>query len=117
MPAEADPTIAVHLVDPTDARSLQIWTFDGSAAVTIGRGEEQSIVLADPYVSREHAELLPRDGQWELTSKGRNGVQVDGKSISTCRISHGTVFRLGPVGPVFRFESASARSPQATRWR
>ena len=114
MPAEDNGTIALHLVDPGDARSLQIWTFDGSSAVTIGRGEEQSIVLADPYVSREHAELRPLGAQWELTSKGRNGVQVDGKNVSTCLIQHGTVFRLGPVGPTFRFESTSARSPQAT---
>lgn len=114
MPAEAQSTIAIHLLDPTDARSLQVWTFDGSTAVSIGRGEEQSIVLADPYVSRQHAELRREGARWELTSIGRNGVLVDGKSISSCVVEHGKVFRLGPNGPTLRFESAAFQSPQAT---
>jgi pSer/pThr/pTyr-binding forkhead associated (FHA) protein len=114
MPAEASPKISLHLLDHSDGRSLQIWTFDDVTAITIGRDEDQSIVLADPYVSRTHAELQRNGVGWELVSKGRNGVLVDGKTIASCLVDHGTVFRLGPNGPAFRFENDAVRTPMQT---
>jgi len=109
MTDERPVSVAVHLVDPADGRSLQIWTF-ATDRITIGRGEEESIVLADPYISRVHAELVGEGGLWELISRGRNGVYVEGRMVAACQLSPGTTFRLGQNGPTFRFGSV----PQPT---
>jgi pSer/pThr/pTyr-binding forkhead associated (FHA) protein len=41
-------------------------------------------VLADPNVSRQHAEIRPRGGGWVLTDLGStNGSQLNGRRIES----------------------------------
>jgi FHA domain-containing protein/uncharacterized protein DUF1707 len=50
---------------------------DGS--VTLGRSRECDCVLAEPSVSRRHAELRRDEGRWVLRDLGsRNGTRVNG---------------------------------------
>lgn len=79
------------------------WTFDKIAVVRIGRLEGQEVVVMDPQVSRQHAELHYLDGGWQLKSLGRNGVLVDDLRIEEAPARHGMVFRLGPQGPMLSF--------------
>ena len=54
-----------------------------SSGATIGRSRDCDVVLADPNVSRRHAELRP-DGQggWQVRDLGStNGVKVNGRKI------------------------------------
>lgn len=45
----------------------------------IGRAPGNALTIADPTVSREHAELLERDGAWTVLDLGsRNGTRVNG---------------------------------------
>ncbi|MDQ6745278.1 MAG: DUF3662 and FHA domain-containing protein [Actinomycetota bacterium] len=61
-----------------DGRRLVV----GSAGVTIGRSRQSDIVLDDPNVSRQHAEIRPRGGSWVLTDLGStNGSSVNGRRI------------------------------------
>lgn len=113
MTEERPETVSLHLIDAADGRSLQIWSFSTSR-ITIGRGDGESLVLADPYISRVHAELVGEGGLWELISRGRNGVYVDGRMITACRLEHGAIFRLGQNGPTFRFASAQQAGGHAT---
>ncbi len=54
----------------------------GSDGATLGRSGKCEIVLDDPNVSREHAELRPRGGSWVLTDLGStNGSSVNGRRI------------------------------------
>jgi hypothetical protein len=112
MPADVR-AISLHLIDPSDGRSLQTWSFSAER-ITIGRDEAAGIPLADPYVSRIHAELVHADGGWSLFARGRNGVFVDGRSIAEHRLEDGTTFRLAAVGPMFRFDNGSESMGQAT---
>lgn len=107
------PSVSIHLIDPADGRSLQIWTF-ATERITIGRGEGESLVLADPYISRVHAELVGEGGLWELISRGRNGVYVDGRLVAACHLAAGTTFRLGQNGPTFRFLVAQQPTGSST---
>ena len=51
----------------------------GEAAATLGRSRDCEIVLADPNVSRRHAELRPAGGTWVVEDLGStNGVKVNG---------------------------------------
>jgi Protein of unknown function (DUF3662)/FHA domain len=54
----------------------------GPAGATVGRGRQCDIVLNDPNVSRQHAEIRPRGGSWVLTDLGStNGSQINGRRV------------------------------------
>jgi Nif-specific regulatory protein len=67
-----------------------------------GRSEECDVVLADPDVSRNHAQALDLDGSiilYDLNSS--NGTFVNGVPISRTYLMDGDEVRIG--GTVFRF--------------
>jgi hypothetical protein len=54
----------------------------GPAGVTLGRSRQCDVVLNDPNVSRQHAEIRPRGGSWVLTDLGStNGSSLNGRRI------------------------------------
>ena len=54
----------------------------GPGGATIGRSRQSDVVIDDPNVSREHAELRPRGGSWVLTDLGStNGSVLNGRRI------------------------------------
>ncbi len=59
----------------------------GSGGAVIGRSRECEIVIDDPNVSRQHAELRPRGGSWVLRDLGstngtsRNGRRIEGAEV------------------------------------
>lgn len=108
--------VSIHMIDPADGRSLQKWSFDGQQidCISIGRDEAAKIQLADPYVSRIHAELIRDEEGWTLFARGRNGVYVNGRSVTEARLIHGSRFRLASVGPTFRFDGHAVSTGQQT---
>ncbi|MGI5837175.1 MAG: FHA domain-containing protein [Chloroflexota bacterium] len=49
---------------------------------TIGRASSNTIILADPFVSSNHAKLVYRDEKWWLTDLGsRNGTWINGERV------------------------------------
>lgn len=113
MSLDSIPDATLHLLDPADGRLLQSWSFS-SPRITIGRGDAESLTLADPYVSRLHAELVNDSEGWILHSRGRNGVFIDGRRIKESRLNPGSTFRLGPAGPLFQFGNATPNNGNAT---
>lgn len=97
--------VAVHLLDPTSGRLVKSWTFNDQAQITIGRSPDQDVEMSDPYISRNHANLTYRDGQWLLISLGRHGVLVSNQLITEHPISGDVCFRLGMEGPTLRFRT------------
>ncbi len=54
----------------------------GAQGVTIGRGRQADVVLNDPNVSRQHAEIRPGGGSWVIEDLGStNGSQLNGRRI------------------------------------
>jgi Protein of unknown function (DUF3662)/FHA domain len=76
----------------------------GPAGVTLGRSRQCDIVLDDPNVSRQHAEIRPRGDSWVLTDLGStngsllNGRQIDGPEV----VKPGDEIELG--ASVMKFE-------------
>jgi pSer/pThr/pTyr-binding forkhead associated (FHA) protein len=101
-------TVTLHLLDTSVGRSVQVWRINSQPMISIGRAEDCDVTIADPYVSRRHAELERRDGRWWIVSRGRNGVQVDGRKVDQAALADGQTFRLGDTGPVLRFLDSSA---------
>src|SRR5829696_3135438 len=70
-----------------------------SGAVTIGRREEADISIPwDPEMSRLHAELQQRAGEWTISDDGlsQNGTWVNGLRLAgRRRLNDGDLVRVG----------------------
>jgi transcriptional regulator with GAF, ATPase, and Fis domain len=109
----------------SDATGEHVKHLEGSTV--IGSAAGNGIVVADPLVSRIHAELeLKEDGLWVRDLGSRNGTYVDRLLVRVARIPHGSHLAVGetsiavshdPDGPRVdlwhedRFGSLVGRSP------
>jgi Protein of unknown function (DUF3662)/FHA domain len=98
---------AAHLTETKAIVSLddRRYVLDGPTA-TLGRSRECDCVLADPNVSRRHAELRRGPtGDWQIVDLGStNGVKVNGRQVDTSRLSPGDDVVLGTTGFIFDIE-------------
>ena len=70
----------------------------GRKAVTIGRGAETDVLIADKLASRIHCELSYKDGNYYIRDcDSRNGTFVNDRSIEVCRINPGDRIRVGDM--------------------
>ena len=82
---------AGSLVLPTGERVVL-----GEQIITVGRMPECNIVLADPNVSRNHAEIRPRGQGFVLVDLGStNGSRVDGIRVSIQPLEDGNEISFG----------------------
>ena len=64
--------------------------------VTLGRDPRCHVVVADPSCSREHAEIVLRDGVvWLFDRSSKNGVAVNGGRIYQVPLQDGDEISLG----------------------
>jgi hypothetical protein len=78
----------------------------GPAGATIGRSRQCDVVLSDPNVSRQHAEVRPRGGAWVLSDLGStNGVSLNGRRIEGPQVvKPGDLIELGTSAITFELE-------------
>ncbi len=70
---------------------------------TVGSVVGNSIVLADPAVSRKHAGIRRMEGGYELADLGStNGIYVNGHRLPKKNLAPGDVIRVGNSECVFR---------------
>jgi hypothetical protein len=83
-----------------DGRRLVV----GPGGVTLGRSRQCDIVLSDPNVSRQHAEIRPRGGSWVLIDNGStNGSRINGRQVESPEVVRpGDEIELGST--TLRFE-------------
>jgi FhaA, N-terminal domain/FHA domain len=76
----------------------------GPGGVSLGRSRQCDIVLSDPNVSRQHAEVRARGGSWVLTDLGStNGSRINGRPVEGSEVVRpGDEIELGST--VLRFE-------------
>ena len=64
--------------------------------MTIGRSPETSVFLDDVTVSREHATLVRRGGEWFLDDSGSlNGTYVNRRRIESHKLEEGDELQIG----------------------
>lgn len=86
---------------PTDFRLLILG--DGTVRTitlrgdrwTVGRGQDCTIVLRDPTVSRKHLQLEWVDGELQFRDLGSNPAVLDGKPVRQGTLRPGQVLELG----------------------
>jgi hypothetical protein len=73
--------------------------------VSLGRGEDNDVVIPHASVSRAHARLMRRNGVFELTDlNSTNGTYIDEQPVrGSVRVSNGNQLRLGDVRFVLRY--------------
>ena len=77
----------------------------GAEPLTIGRLPECDIVVSDPAVSRRHAEVRRRDGQFVVVDlDSTNGTRVNGAGVKDRVLADGDEIRVGTVS--MRFEAS-----------
>jgi len=70
----------------------------GRKSITIGRGAETDVLIADKLASRIHCELSYKDGSYFLRDcDSRNGTFVNDRLIKVCRIKPGDRIRVGDM--------------------
>ncbi|MCK9896370.1 FHA domain-containing protein [Frankia sp. AgB32] len=71
-----------------------------SEVTTVGRGPGVDVPLADPSVSRLHAEIVRRGPYLYVWDQGlsRNGTRVNGRPVGRRILHHGDVIRFGAAG-------------------
>jgi hypothetical protein len=76
----------------------------GPSGAILGRSRQCDIVLSDPNVSRQHAEIRPRGGSWAVTDLGStNGSRINGRQLEGSEVVRpGDEIELGST--VLRFE-------------
>jgi hypothetical protein len=86
--------VAVDRIDPVPAEYSLM-----KDEITIGRGEDNDVVIPHASVSRQHARLMRRDGGFELMDlNSTNGSYVDDRQIhGSAFLSAGSQVRLGDI--------------------
>lgn len=75
------------------------------AVTTIGSVAGNTVVLADPAVSRKHAGIRKVDADYELADLGStNGVYVNGQKVPKKTLEQGDIIRVGNTEAVFKRE-------------
>ncbi|UCC63401.1 MAG: DUF3662 and FHA domain-containing protein [Anaerolineae bacterium] len=82
-----------------DSRSFPLT----DSPVSLGRGLDNDVIVEYPRVSRHHAQLRQRQGQWWLIDLGSaNGTAVNDRPVSEAALHPGDVISL--AGVEIRFE-------------
>jgi len=95
--------VAIQLLDSSSGRPINSWIFKEKTEISIGRSPDQDVAISDPYVSRNHANLVHCNGRWLLVSLGLNGIVVANKLVKEHVVGQKLLFRLGVEGPTLKF--------------
>ena len=96
------PTEAASAVELGVQREVAVLTWDGQRhevaqrREVIGRSKDADVQVADPNVSRRHAELRQEGATyWIVDLDSTNGVEVKGKRVKRLKLEDGTRFTIG----------------------
>ena len=72
--------------------------------VKVGRGEDNDIVVSDPWLSELHCSIRQENGGFLISDHSRNGTWVNGEKVLERKIAHGDRIRLGATEALFSTE-------------
>ncbi len=89
-----DPQVLV-VVEGADRRTIVLDHFP----FTIGRRTDRDLVMADPRVSREHAQFITEvDGVYVIDQASRHGTFVNGERINRRKLNRNDHVEFGVQG-------------------
>ena len=109
----AQPTQAISPTELGVEREVVSLTWDGERREirkrrsVIGRSKDCDVQLADPNVSRRHAELRQEGAAyWVVDLDSTNGLEVNGKRLKRAKLNDGDTVTVGSTDITFRRETA-----------
>lgn len=103
-----DPLVLV-VVEGNDRRTLVLEHFP----FTVGRRTDRDLVMADPRVSREHAQFVHEpDGTYLVDQSSRHGTFVNGERINRRKLARNDRVEFGVQGAAYALFSPD-RSPSS----
>ena len=100
-PAAVAPPQQESVAVSWDGRRLELL----KSRTVIGRSKECAVQLADPNVSRRHAEIRREgDAYWLVDLDSTNGVEIDGKRVKRLKLEDGAKFTVGSTEVTFSRE-------------
>ncbi|MEY2742133.1 MAG: hypothetical protein RIS21_501 [Planctomycetota bacterium] len=101
----------VVLVLGTGSRRGEVVKISGES-FTVGRKPRNALVLSDPSVSGDHAELRKKGSGWMVKDLGSsNGTKVDGEPVEEAELASGSVVTFGSFTATFGIGAASDFAP------
>ena len=84
-------------------------------ALTIGRGDDNTIKIDNMAVSGHHAKLIRENGDFVLIDlNSLNGTFVNGQKVSKCILKNNDLVTIGKHTLVFQDERKATKSPLAS---
>ncbi|MFI5115434.1 MAG: SpoIIE family protein phosphatase [Terriglobales bacterium] len=103
-----DPLVLV-VVEGADRRTLVLEHFP----FTVGRRTDRDLVMADPRVSREHAQFVREpDGTYIVDQSSRHGTFVNGERVDRRKLARNDRVEFGVQGAAYALFSPD-RSPSS----
>ncbi|MGB8770570.1 MAG: SpoIIE family protein phosphatase [Candidatus Korobacteraceae bacterium] len=103
-----DPLVVV-VVEGSDRRTLLLEHFP----FTVGRRTDRDLVMADPRVSREHAQFVREpDGTYIVDQSSRHGTFVNGERVNRRKLARNDRVEFGVQGAAYALFSPD-RSPSS----
>ncbi len=92
-------------------------TFPVKLATRIGREQDNDVVILDPKVSRYHAQITLKDGQWLLTDLGSsNHTYLNGVAVTEpTTLQSGDRINLGETELILKMPDQADDEPAPTR--
>jgi hypothetical protein len=111
-PSAPQPTEAASPVELGIETEVAVLSWHGERQeiekprAVVGRSKDADVQVADPNVSRRHAELR-REGSayWLVDLDSTNGIEVRGKRVKRLKLEDGTRFTIGSTEVTFSRET------------
>jgi membrane-bound lytic murein transglycosylase D len=85
-------------------------------AFRIGRAADNDVVVSDPHVSQQHAEVVFEEGKWWIHDlDSTNGTVVGGERVEKVPIEGVVRVRLGHLGPTLILEPEGRQAESAVK--
>lgn len=84
--------------------------------ITLGRSDDNDVVLDDPLVSGHHALIIVAEGSRALLLQdlnSTNGTRVNGQDVRTTPLQHGDAIQIGRC--IFRVDDAGVDTPTGSQ--
>ncbi|MDP7720729.1 ATP-binding cassette domain-containing protein [Mycobacterium sp. TY814] len=108
-------SLATRMVRILSPRSGIAGAPKSTGAITIGRANDNDIVVSDVLASRQHATLRTTPLGTEIQDRSVNGTFVNGTRVGSAILSQGDVVTIGNVDLQFNDGTLVPRSETATR--
>ena len=103
--------LGVRLLGNDVEQAQRDWCFSAGELIRIGRGVSNEIQLNHRSVSRSHAIIFFKAGEWSCGTIGRNGTFVNGKLTPMFVIEDSIVAQFSPKGPRLLLEVLTESEP------